>query len=156
MTGQEAADLVRRERHFLQNVLKDFKSEHADFRPAEGMMSVAQSIKHIAITTNWFKEGAFGAGFDMDFEQYMEEMKKPVTLGDAMGQLNSTYDEYIATLESKTSEELAEPMPENQIFGAAPRMVVITSNADHTAHHRGALTVYLRLLGIVPTMVYSE
>ena len=119
-------------------------------------MTAAQAIKHIAYTTNWFMDGAFGTGFDMDFEQYLEEMKKPVTLEDAMGQLDAAFDKYIALLESKTSEELAGPMPDNKIFGAAPRMVVITSNAEHTAHHRGALGVYLRLLGIVPAMVYSE
>jgi uncharacterized damage-inducible protein DinB len=32
---------------------------------------------------------------------------------------------------------------------------VILAQGDHTAHHRGALSVYLRLLGVVPPMVYG-
>jgi hypothetical protein len=29
-------------------------------------------------------------------------------------------------------------------------------STDHTAHHRGALTVYSRLLGKVPKMPYAD
>ena len=59
-------------------------------------------------------------------------------------------------LEGLSSEELNQLMPDNPFFGAVPRFEVLASAADHTAHHRGALGVYLRLLGIAPTMVYSE
>ena len=41
-----------------------------------------------------------------------------------------------------------------QIMGGAPRMAVISAITDHTAHHRGALTVYARMNTIVPPMPY--
>jgi len=37
-----------------------------------------------------------------------------------------------------------------------PRLVVIGAISDHTAHHRGALTVYARLLGKEPKMPYMD
>ena len=37
----------------------------------------------------------------------------------------------------------------------APRAAVVGPIVDHTAHHRGALTVYARLLGKVAPMPYS-
>jgi uncharacterized damage-inducible protein DinB len=35
-------------------------------------------------------------------------------------------------------------------------MAIFGAITDHTAHHRGALTVYARLNGIVPPMPYME
>ena len=43
-----------------------------------------------------------------------------------------------------------------QIMGGAPRLAIFGAINDHTAHHRGALTVYARLNGIVPPMPYMD
>ncbi len=155
MTGKLAADELRAERKFLQNVLKDFKSEHADFRPTDGMMTVAQQVHHIAYTVKWFQEGAFGTGFSMDFEAMEAENKKPRTLEEATKELEAAYDGYIAFVEPLSEAVLHEPLPPNPIM-QGPRLVVIGAQRDHTAHHRGALTVYLRLLGVTPAMVYAD
>ncbi|NJL28826.1 MAG: hypothetical protein HC897_13505 [Thermoanaerobaculia bacterium] len=39
-------------------------------------------------------------------------------------------------------------------MGGKPRAAIIGAIVDHTAHHRGTLTVYSRLLGYVPPMPY--
>ena len=47
--------------------------EEADsqFRPHEGMMTVAQQVAHTAQTLDWFIEGASRPqGFDLDFEAH--------------------------------------------------------------------------------------
>ncbi len=38
----------------------------------------------------------------------------------------------------------------------APRHVVLTDTFSHLAHHRGQLTVYLRLLGIAVPAIYND
>jgi uncharacterized damage-inducible protein DinB len=35
-------------------------------------------------------------------------------------------------------------------------MAIFRAITDHTAHHRGALTVYARTQGIVPPMPYMD
>lgn len=50
--------------------------------------------------------------------------------------------------------ELAAPMAENPIL-SGPVHHVVAAIVDHTAHHRGALTVYARLRGQVPAMPYG-
>ncbi|MFA6239435.1 MAG: DinB family protein [Candidatus Hydrogenedentales bacterium] len=150
MTGKLAADELRAERKLLRNILKDFKSAHADFRPTDGMMTVAQQVHHIAYTVKWFQEGAFGTGFSMEAEN-----KKARTLEEATKELDAAYDGYIAFVEPLSEAVLHEPLPPNPIM-QGPRLVVIGAQRDHTAHHRGALTVYLRLLGVTPTMVYAD
>jgi uncharacterized damage-inducible protein DinB len=54
-----------------------------------------------------------------------------------------------------TDEELEGSIPDRTIFGDAPRKVVVNAIVDHTAHHRGSLAVYARLLGKAPPMLYS-
>ncbi len=156
MEGKDAVQIVQTERKFLTNGIKQFKPEHGDFKPQDGMRTVTQLIRHIAWSVNWFREGAFGSGFSMNFEQEESELSKPFPFEDAVAELNEAYDDWIVTLETKTSEELTSPLDENPVFGPAPKLVCISANADHTAHHRGALMVYLRLLGETPKMIYED
>jgi uncharacterized damage-inducible protein DinB len=155
MNGSEAAAIVRAEQKLLGNLLVAFNNEHGDFRPTPEMMSTAQQINHIAQTIHWFREGAFGSGFDLDFEKLEAVNKADLTLEDALADLDRQYASLIAFLETQSEADLQAPMPENPIFGNAPRCVVLHAQADHTAHHRGALSVYLRLLGIKPPMIYQ-
>ena len=46
------------------------------------------------------------------------------------------------------------PLPKDGIMGGAPRMAIVGGIIDHTAHHRGALSVYARLRGKAPAMPY--
>ena len=53
-------------------------------------------------------------------------------------------------------QEWMAPLPEGPIMGGQPRIAIFEGLYDHTAHHRGALSVYSRLLGKVPAMPYME
>lgn len=156
MDGKIVADNMRREMKCLLHVLSDFKPEHGEFVPEEGMMSVAQQIHHIAFTVKWFREGAFGAGFNMDFEALEAENRKELSLEDALAEVAREYDELAAFVEPMSEAELMQPLTPNPVFGEIPRVAVFSAQMDHTAHHRGSLAVYLRLLGITPKMPYTK
>ena len=53
-------------------------------------------------------------------------------------------------------EELSKPVTEGQLMVGMPRFGIAPSIAEHTAHHRGALSVYSRTLGLTPAMPYME
>ena len=53
-----------------------------------------------------------------------------------------------------TDAELMAPIADGPIMGGAPRMAIVNGITDHTAHHRGALTVYARVSGVVPPNPY--
>jgi uncharacterized damage-inducible protein DinB len=146
MTGHEAAEMVRRERAYLMNILGVFPPDKGGFVPAPGMMTAAQQVNHLAATVRWFAAGAFGSGFDMDFEKMEAENRADVSWDQAVSRMEAAYDDYTAFM----------AMPANPIFPeGTPCAAVIIAQGDHTAHHRGALSVYLRLLGVVPPMVYG-
>ncbi len=155
MTPDHARETLKVEHQFLMRVLKDFQPEHADYSPAEGMMTVAQQIRHIADTLQWFRRGAFEGNFDMDFERLEARIREPVTLQQAMLELERAYEDYDQFLAGLGPSDLTRPMAPNPVFGEAPRQVIFSAQTDHTAHHRGALTVYLRLLGVKPELIYT-
>ena len=153
---QETVDVLQKQQQFLMNVVGDFTEEHADYKPTGEMMTVAQQVRHIARVTDWFREGAFGSGFNMDFESEAVEMMKPVTLEQAREELNRSFRELFERVGPLSHEEVSAPMAPNPILGECPKFVALNANGDHIAHHRGALTVYLRLLGMTPKMVYMD
>ncbi|MEK7752412.1 MAG: DinB family protein [Acidobacteriota bacterium] len=133
--------------------------EEADsaFAPKEGMYTVVQLVAHVAQTVDWFIQGAFAAnGFDLDFERMDKDMRCVTSLGAARAWIEKAWAEAKAAIEGHTEAEWAELLPPGPIMGGQPRFTVLGALADHTAHHRGALTVYSRLLGKVPPMPYMD
>ena len=129
----------------------------SDFAPVEGTWTVAQQVAHTARTIDWFVEGAFRPeGFDMDFDRHVAESSRVRSLQAARAWLEAAFARAREAFGTKSAEELSQPLPEGPVMGGAPRWSVVSAIGDHTAHHRGALTVYSRLLGKVPVMPYAE
>ena len=126
------------------------------FRPREGMMTVAQQVANTAQTLDWFIEGASRPeGFDLDFEKHAQALEAVTSLAAARQTLAAAYANAIHFLRSRSPEDLARPLPPGPVMGGQPIGEIVWSMVEHTAHHRGALTVYSRLLGKVPPMPYG-
>lgn len=127
------------------------------FRPQDGMMTVAQQVAHAAQTLDWFREGAGRPeGFDLDFASHAKALEEVTSLASARQLLDSAYAKAIEFLRSLSAEELAEALPEGPVMGGQPKSGIVWAMIEHTAHHRGALTVYSRMLNRVPSMPYGE
>ncbi|HEY1220363.1 MAG TPA: DinB family protein [Bryobacteraceae bacterium] len=132
--------------------------EEADsgFRPQEGMMTVAQQVAHAAQTLDWFIEGASRPeGFDLDFAKHAEALDQVTSLSAARQMLETAYANAIHFLRSRSPEDLAQPLPPGPVMGGQPITDIVWAMVEHTAHHRGALTVYSRQLGKVSPMPYG-
>jgi uncharacterized damage-inducible protein DinB len=126
------------------------------FRPREGMMTVAQQVAHTAQTLDWFIQGASRPeGFDLDFEKPAQALEAATSLAAARQMLATAYANAIHFLRSRSPEDLAQPLPPGPVMGGQPISDIVWAMVEHTAHHRGALTVYSRLLGKVPPMPYG-
>ena len=132
--------------------------EEADsaFRPQADMMTAAQQVAHAAQTLDWFIEGVSRSeGFDLDFAKHAQVLEGVTSLAAARLMLDKAYTNAIDYFRSRSAEELAKPMPPGPIMGGQPLSAIVWGMVEHTAHHRGALTVYSRLLGKVPPMPYG-
>ena len=68
--------------------------------------------------------------------------------------METAYENALGFVRSKTPEQLAAPLPAGPVMGGDPVGAVIWGIVEHTAHHRGALTIYSRMLGKTPVMPY--
>lgn len=144
-------------KQFFDTSTRCLTEDDSTFAPVEGMWTVAQQVAHAAQTVDWFFQGAFRPeGFDMDFEKHGKEVAGVRSLEAARAWLDAAFARAIEAISSRSAEEMNALLPPNPILGEVPRAVVVSSVVDHTAHHRGALTVYSRLRGKVPAMPYME
>ena len=156
LAQQAVAELSSAQEYFNRST-RNLSEAHSSALPAEGMMTAAQQVAHAAQTVEWFMEGAFRPeGFNLDFEALAKAIQACTSLAaarDWFERAMAAAKQRVATL---TDAELLAPLPEGPIMGGVPRMAIFGAITDHTAHHRGALTVYARLQGLVPPMPYGD
>jgi uncharacterized damage-inducible protein DinB len=142
---------------YFERSTRVLAEEDSNFAPKEGMMTVAQQVAHAAQTIEWFCNGAFSPnGFDMDFESMGKQIMAVTSLAAAKAWMEKAVATATATIDTHSDADWGHPLPPGPIMGGVPRMAIFGALTDHSAHHRGALTVYSRLLGKVPAMPYME
>jgi uncharacterized damage-inducible protein DinB len=156
MTPQELKLTLEKMREYFNRSTRPLREEHSQFAPSEGVFTVAGQVAHVAQTVDWFFNAAFSDHWQMDFEVLEKQTRAVTNLAEARAWFEKAVDGAICVAETHTAEEWASPFPPNPIMGEAPRISIIGAVTDHTAHHRGALTVYQRLLGLTPPMPYGD
>ena len=141
---------------FFERSTRVLDEADSGFRPREGMMTVAQQVAHTAQTLDWFIVGlSRPEGFDLDFEKHAKALEGVTSLAASRQMLQTAYANSVQFLRSRSPEDLSQPLPPGPIMGGQPISDLVWAMVEHTAHHRGALTVYARLLGKVPPMPYG-
>lgn len=127
------------------------------WKPHEKSMSLGSLSKHIAELPHLIALG-------MKEKEWEISTHKPTPLPTSNSELlalfDSHYNEALDALKKDvTSEYLAEPWSmrnKETIFFTLPRFAVVRSMGfNHLVHHRGQLTVYLRLLNIPLPGIYG-
>jgi uncharacterized damage-inducible protein DinB len=156
LAQQALAELNTAQEYFNRST-RNLTEAHSALTPAAGMMSAAQQVAHTAQTIEWFIDGAFRPeGFDTNFDALAKVVEACTSLDAARAWFERATATARATVSAQTDAELMTPLPPGPIMGGVPRMAVFGAIVDHTAHHRGALTVYARLAGVVPPMPYMD
>ncbi len=153
MISELAANQLLASQEFFNRSTSALDEADSGFRPQEGMMTAAQQVAHTAQTLDWLVEGASRPeGFDLDFEKHAKALECVTSLAAARRMLEGAYANAVQFVRSA---DLSRPLPPNPIMDGQPVINVVWAMVEHTAHHRGALTVYARLLGKVPPMPYG-
>ncbi|HLX61367.1 MAG TPA: DinB family protein [Planctomycetota bacterium] len=155
MPDHNYADSIESMKKYFDTSTKCFEEGDAQFAPKPEMFTVAQQIAHAAQTVEWFVDGAFNpAGMATEFEASEKGVRKVTSLIDARAWMDRACKKAIDTVAAHAKAEFDQPIA-GTIMAGEPRRAIFEAMTDHTAHHRGALAVYARLLGKVPPMPYA-
>ena len=138
-------------------VLERVPAEHLAWTPHEKSTPLGRLAWHIASlpknVANMVREGTFEAGnarpphVPENPGEIVEEFKKN----------HAAAREYLATLSDELLHEPFTMKRGEKVLMTMPKSAVIRSILmNHTYHHRGQLTVYLRLLNVPLPIVYGS
>jgi len=158
----EMAESWRTVRKNTLQVAEDIPADKYDFRAADGTMTVAEMLAHIAVAPGWAQQCHFVEHLDTvtvdDFGRWMGELGKAsaaLTTKEAIIEALTTGGESLATqLESMTEVQLAEEV--GLPFGTKTRFEMLLGTKEHEMHHRAQLFLVERMLGIVPHLTRAR
>ena len=157
MIASELINDLNMSEQFFERSTRCLTEEQSTFRPAEGTWTAAQQVAHVAQTIDWFVEGASRPeGFDLDFDKHAVAIQEVTSLAEARKWVAQAYARARKFFEGKSDEELLRRLPDGPVMGGVPILGVVGAIMDHSAHHRGALTIYSRMAGKTPIMPYAE
>ena len=136
-------------------VLERVPADKFDWKPHDKSMSFGQLASHVAEMHGWTKPTVEQP--ELDFAKMDYKPFQPKTTDELVQHFEKNYNEAIASLEGASDEIWFEPWAlrnGEQVYFTMPKVVVMRSMVlNHIVHHRGQLSVYLRLNDIpVPSM----
>lgn len=156
MTPEDAVAKIQFARECFVRSTSVLEETDSGFAAVAGMYTVAQQVAHTALDIDWFTNGVKSRGeWDVDFERADERARAFTSLFHARELIDQAFGRAVEEFGSLSTEDLAASFPqEDPFFPGAPIWSAVAALIDHTAHHRGALTVYTRLLGKTPPNPY--
>jgi uncharacterized damage-inducible protein DinB len=131
-----------------RKVLAAVPDNSADYKPAEKSMTGRQLAFHITITSIWFLEGILKGEFTGGEDP--PEIPKP---SESLALYDEKVPGLIAKLKSLSGEQLAKPT--NFFTLTHPMVTYFGWYLNHTIHHRGQLSAYLRPMGGKVPSIYG-
>ena len=149
---------IKQEATNTRKILASVPFDKADWKPHEKSMSIGKLAGHIAENLRW---GWYIV--ESDFVDFANRPFSPTIITSNEGLLQTFEEHYskaIAALENTTDEELEKiwvVKSGDTIFMELKKKVAIRAWAiSHSIHHRGQLSVYLRLLDIPVPGMYGQ
>lgn len=146
-----------REMGTTRRVLARVPGAHLGWRPHERSRSLGQLAAHVASLPAWTAYLLSQAGFDL--ESVAPAPADEPDLPAILARFDAGVTEARQAFRASTDARLLEPWTlrrQGELLFSAPRIVAIRAEGlYHLAHHRGQLSVYLRLLDVPLPPVYG-
>jgi uncharacterized damage-inducible protein DinB len=149
---------LQHESQITRTVLERIPDEKFEFKPHEKSMSFGQLASHIVEMSSWYEETLTREV--LDFAEMGEYVPFQASSNE---ELLKKFDANVLAaselLSNASDEDLMVPWTMkngDQVMFTMPRIQVIRSMLmNHLIHHRGQLTVYLRLNDIAIPQIYG-
>ena len=144
MTGR-----IEREHPTTKKVLGNVPNDKRDYKPHENSRSAWDLAVHVAQSDVWFLNSIADGAFNW--------AETPAPANDVKGLVawyEAEFPKAMARVKSMTPEQMLKPA---DFFGimTAPAFLYLQFAQDHTVHHRGQLSTYLRPMGAKVPDIYG-
>ncbi len=130
-----------------------------DWKPHDKSMAFGYLALLVATMPSWMAMGITRSELDVAPASGSAMPQEKLDTSEALiNALDKSAAEARAALQGTTDEFLMTPwklLARGQVVQETPRWVMIQDTVNHWAHHRGQLTVYLRLLGVRVPSIYG-
>lgn len=137
-----------------RRVLERVPSEKGSWKPHAKSFSLGHLAQLVARMPGWLAHTMRTDVLDLGgFQGYSLEKTEAL-----LAEFDRNVAEARATLAGARDEDFMVPWSlkaGDQVFFTLPRIAVMRQNVNHLVHHRGQLTVYLRLLDVPVPSIYG-
>lgn len=149
---------LQRESANTRKILARVPAEQFNYKPHEKSMSLLELASHVAELPGMFVADVI-AGEELDFAKTPYKSQAISSPEELMAFFEANLSRAVEALQNTTVENLEQDWTmrngEHVIVSLPRKAVIRTIALNHLIHHRGQLSVYLRLLGIAVPGMYG-
>ncbi|GMU88157.1 MAG: hypothetical protein AMXMBFR49_03650 [Chlorobiota bacterium] len=149
MTAQELKIEFENELKGTRRVLEAVDFEKVDYKPHPKSFAFGDLTAHLANVASWGLWTVKHNEYRMTMEDAQNDKELPDTKEELLTKFDSVVAEFLDILGGLTQDQLNETWTfyfNEQVVFAMPRQNVLKATIlNHMIHHRGQLTVYLRM-----------
>jgi uncharacterized damage-inducible protein DinB len=142
-----------------RRALEEVPAGKHDWKPHDKSMAFGYLAQLVATMPGWMAMGVTRSELDVAPASGSAMPQEKLETSEALvNALDKSAAEARAALQGTTDEFLMTPwklLARGQVVQETPRWVMIQDTLNHWAHHRGQMTVYLRLLGARVPSIYG-
>jgi uncharacterized damage-inducible protein DinB len=155
--AQAFLEELKQENISTKKMLERVPMEKGDWKPHKKSMPLARLASHVAENLQWIAMAIETEELDLSKQPY--EPFIPKTTEELIKYLEESEDKAKKALSNCSDEEMMKNWTMRsgkQVFFTMPKVTMIRNFCiNHMIHHRGQLSVYLRLLGVPLPGIYG-
>ena len=144
--------VLKAEHRVTKAVLQAVPADKPDYRPDFNAKTALELVRHIAATENRFLETTINGEFNAAPAAFPEGTKTPA---DFAAWYATRFEKNCEALTKLTGEQLLKMVDFRGLFNR-PAVAFVQIGINHSIHHRGQLSTYLRPMGGKVPAIYGE
>ncbi len=143
---------LKNEHRVTKAVIEAIPADQGDYRPDEISKTAMELAWHIAVTEMRFMEAVAAGEFDLSPRPRPDSIRTPADLA---GWYTANFEPHFEKLTKLSNEQLLKIVDFRGMF-QLPAVMYLNFVLNHSIHHRGQLSAYLRPMGGKVPAIYGE
>ena len=143
---------LKNEHGITKKIIEAVPVDKGDYRPAPDSKSALELAWHIAVSENMFLDSVASGEFHFPTSGKPDHIR---TSADVSAWYVDAFEKNTQRLAARSGDELVKIMDFRGLF-QLPAVFYLQFTVNHTIHHRGQLSVYLRPMGVKVPSIYGE